>query len=196
MKKLVALVLAIVMIAALGACGLFNSDSPNIDIIEFGGYDWLVLERSGTTALILSIDVIERRSYHTNGGDITWEFSSIRNYLNNEFLNNFSLTDQNRILETNVINNDNPKYGTPGGNDTVDKIFLLSIDEALTFFEDNSTRVALNSNGEASWWWLRSPGAIGDYAARVDYVGGVSIYDLDVVIDTGVRPALWINLES
>ncbi|MDR2599984.1 MAG: DUF6273 domain-containing protein [Oscillospiraceae bacterium] len=194
MRKLVAVVLAIVMIAGLGACNLFNSNSP--DTIEFGGYDWLVLERSGTTVLILSIDVIERRPYHTNGGDITWEFSSIRNYLNNEFLNSFSLVEQNRILETNVINNDNPENGTPGGNDTVDKIFLLSIDEALTFFEDNSTRVALNSNGEASWWWLRSPGVISDYAARVDYVGGVSIYNLDVIIDTGVRPAMWINLES
>ncbi|MDR2600599.1 MAG: leucine-rich repeat domain-containing protein [Oscillospiraceae bacterium] len=175
---------------------LGNNELRTGDLIHFAGIFWRILVLEADKALIITEDVIERRPYHTNGGDITWEFSSIRNYLNNEFFNNFNLVDQNRILETNVINSDNPEYGTPGGNNTTDKIFLLSIDEALTYFADNSERIALNSSGETSWWWLRSPGVNSDFAAYVYDGGDVGIRGDEVDGNAGVRPALWLNLES
>ena len=41
-------------------------------------------------------------------------------------------------METRVINNDNPWYRTTkGGNDTNDKIFLLSIEEVVKYFGDS-----------------------------------------------------------
>jgi hypothetical protein len=181
---------------------LGNDELRTGDLIHFAGIFWRVLAHEADRALIITEDVIDRRPYHYDFVDITWEFSSIRNYLNNEFLNNFSLTDQNRILETNVINSDNPEYGTLGGNNTVDRIFLLSIDEALTYFADNSERIALNSYGEPSYWWLRSPGDGSDGAAgviggfHVDFDGGLSVGGRGVVGHNGIRPALWINLEG
>ena len=52
-------------------------------------------------------------------------------------------------------------------------------------------------NGDRFWWWLRSPGCVQDAAAYVSgegsiYLNGQYIYDRV----GGVRPALWLNLES
>jgi hypothetical protein len=53
------------------------------DMIQFGGYDWRVLEVKDGKALILSDKILDRRSYHKSSG--TWETSEIRQYLNGQF---------------------------------------------------------------------------------------------------------------
>jgi hypothetical protein len=165
------------------------------DVIQFGAFDWRVLEIQDDKALIISEDIIEHRPYHVNVGDITWEHSTIRQYLNGEFYNSFSSAEQERIVETTIINNDNPIHGTAGGNDTTDNIFLLSIDEAEMYFPNDTSRIALNADGEASWWWLRSPGFSSISAADVIDYGDVNVGGNFVDIDNGgVRPALWLNL--
>jgi hypothetical protein len=192
--------------------------------------EWLVLEvRDGGQALLLTKDVIGQRAYNVRDEKITWENCTLRQWLNQDFYNTFTDAQKNSIAETAVINEDNSKYGTPGGNDTRDKVFLLSIDEAERYFSDDSARTAklnltraqmedaarrmdensdyydltydraleLNTqyNGEAVWWWLRSPGSDANRAAIVLVDGYVG--DLGGVVITGnggVRPALWVNL--
>ena len=47
------------------------------------------------------------------------------------------------------------------------------------------------------WWWLRSPGCVGSYAAFV-YCSGF-IYGLGEIVNYHngcVRPAMWIDLSS
>ncbi|MCL2079119.1 MAG: DUF6273 domain-containing protein [Oscillospiraceae bacterium] len=166
------------------------------DVITFGGYYWRVLDVQDGRALVISGYILERREYHSPYGEITWEHSSIRDYLNGEFLSSFSQADQARIIETTLINNNNPTHDTPGGNNTVDKIFLLSIDEAQQYFANDSARVAYESDGRARWWWLRSPGIDANYVAYVDYEYG-SISDFGMSSDDysyGVRPAMWVKL--
>ena len=175
--------------------------APNIgDIIPFGGYVWRVLDIQDGRALLLSEHVIGERAYHNIEENITWEHSTIRHYLNNQFLNSFNAADRARIAETRVINNTNPWYGTPGGNDTVDRIFLLSIDEIVYYFGDsgdlnnrigwdwnggpvlrdgsgylindryNFARTARTTGGTAAWWWLRSPGSHQGDRVRAAYI--------------------------
>jgi hypothetical protein len=206
MKKFFAITLTIALVLSLAttlaACGNGGEDSNSPfasvrvgDIIQFGQLDWLVLAAEDGKALVLSDKILENRNYHADGGDITWEHSSIRAYLNGEFYNGFSAADQNRIISTNIVNNGNPMFGTAGGNDTTDNIFLLSIDEEQTYFADDSARIALDSDGTAHWWWLRSPGFDSNLAACVDYGGDFSSYGNGVILIIGVRPALWLNLE-
>ena len=189
------------------------------DIIQFGGFDWRVLDVQGNQALIITENVITRRFFHHTQQQVTWQNSEIRSYLNNEFFSGFSLQDQARIATTNVINNANQWFGTSGGNNTTDRIFLLSIEEVVRYFGDsgqlnnrpgdmpvisdqfNAARIAHDLAGQASWWWLRSPGTIPvRYATFVYYDGFISLYGYDVhweVIDVlpgGVRPALWLYL--
>ena len=158
------------------------------DVIWFGKYDWRVLDVQDDKALIISENIIGDKAYHNTNKSITWEHSTIRKWLNNKFLNNtFAPEEKKRIVKTKIKNNNNPHYDTPGGNNTTDKIFLLSIDEYKAY--ENIISNATN------WWWLRSPGYISDNAAFAIRDGGVSVYGIRVNYDiTGVRPALWVKL--
>jgi hypothetical protein len=162
-------------------------------LFQMDGYLWRVLEVRDGKALIISEDIVGRKAYNTELMDITWADCSLRAYLNNDFYNTLSTDTQARIAETQVTNNDNPNHGTPGGANTTDKIFLLSIDEARTYFNDNAARIAYDSSGSASWWWLRSPGDGSIDAAYVVIDGRLHGHDVNSVFG-GVRPALWLNL--
>ena len=173
-----------------------NNDSPAVgSIYQFGGLDWRVLDVKDGKALLITEDIVEKRAYNDEFVDVTWETCSLRNYLNGNFLRaHFSAEEQGRIALTTVANNDNAQYGTPGGNDTQDKLFLLSIEEANSYFADKADRVA-KYNGPDYWWWLRSPGNYASYAAYVSNDGGVGAGGDDVNrVNNGVRPALWLNL--
>ena len=163
-------------------------------VIQFGGYDWRVLDVQGNKALIITEHIIEQRPYNVDNKDVTWETCTLREYLNGEFLQKFSAEDQARIAETRINNPNNQQYGTNGGNDTNDKIFLLSIEEANRYFSSDSERIAKVANGTASWWWLRSPGLLSFGAAGVHDDGLVNVAGGVVSDGGGVRPALYLNL--
>ena len=107
-----------------------------------------------------------------------------------------------------IKNEDNSKYGTNGGNDTEDKVFLLSEKEAETLFSDEEERIAkateyAEKSGvyvnkeKGAWWWLRSPGSDSSSAAEVHDSGWVDRNGMYVIYDCGgVRPALHLNLQS
>ena len=189
------------------------TDAKAGDIITFGKYKWRVLDVQNSKALILSDMVLERRYYNEEYEVITWEQCTLRKYLNGEFLNSFSADEKSRIAETTIKNDNNQWYGTNGGNTTKDRIFLLSLEEVVKYFGDsgqlknrkkdqlyiddkyNTSRIAYDTNNEACWWWLRSPGNYGGNAAHVSFVGGVGVYGHFVDgFSGGVRPALWLNL--
>ena len=163
-------------------------------IITFGSYEqdgntangkepikWYVLEASGGEAVLLSVYLLDRQPYHEDFEDITWEDCTLRNWLNSEFYNAaFSAEEQQAIINANVVNEDNPFWGTEGGNDTVDKVWLLSIGEVERYSPVN----------ESNRWWLRSPGFDGYSASCVNYDGGVDFDGHDVDVSYGVRPAL------
>lgn len=150
-------------------------------IITFGDYKWRVLDIQNNSALIITEEIIEQRSYHDAYKEITWADCSLRKYLNGGFFDKFSPTDKSRILPVLNKNSDNQWYGTKGGADTYDSIFLLSLEEVCKYFgdslsklynreknqrywyqrkdENNSKRLARLLGKEGCWWWwLRSPG--------------------------------------
>ena len=47
-----------------------------------------------------------------------------------------------------MTNDDNPWYGTRGGNTTTDKIFLLSLEEVVKFFGDSG-----DLKNRKGWYW-------------------------------------------
>ena len=96
---------------------------------------------------------------------------------------------------------------TVGGNDTVDKVFLLSADEVNEVWPSSNDRIAkatafAKENGafddvtNCTVWWLRSPGflqssaTVVDNAGNLDESGGVSISDI------AVRPVIWIDIRN
>ena len=83
----------LVMFCAVMLSGCGSDDSKKFDVIEFGGHNWIVLDVQDGKALLLSEDVLEERAYQPQGGDVTWESSDIRKYLNTEFFNSFTQAD-------------------------------------------------------------------------------------------------------
>jgi hypothetical protein len=110
------------------------------DTIPFGGYDWRVLDADDNKALIITEEIIEKRIYHK--GNTVWGDSDLRAYLNEEFYNKFSEKDRGKIISVvnkNLDNTWNERYGTigKGGDDTVDSIFLIRLDEVIRYFGDS-----------------------------------------------------------
>lgn len=185
--------------------------------------EWLVLARDGDKALLISRYALDAQPYNKDYTSVTWETCTLRTWLNGTFYNKaFSSAEQAAILTTNVDNSKNQCYSgwsTSGGNNTQDKVFLLSYAEANKYFGvtyDNSSntksRVAPTAyaiaqgawtdsfdktadRADAGHWWLRSPGNYRDYAASV-YTNG-SLFGANVDANSGsVRPALWVNIEA
>ena len=208
------------------------------DYVTFGTYEqdnvtsngaeaieWLVLDKKDGKTLLLSRYALDEKTYHDADVKIVWEYCTLRNWLNEEFFESaFSESEQKYIAETHVINKDNPRYETEGGNDTVDKVFLLSIEEVTTYFDsapdelDPARRVQVTEYAKAqgawtygereygeyvdmpeyddnSWWWLRSAGSSISRAAYVVYDGGVSERGELVYTNKVVRPAVWVDSE-
>ena len=190
------------------------------ETIEFGNYpqdkdgtekpiEWIVMKNEGNQVLLLSKYVLDAKSYNEEWEDVTWETSDIRQWLNNEFYTAaFNKSEKAKIQTSLIKNEDNSEHGTSGGNDTEDKVFLLSEKEAETLFSNDDERIAkateyAEKSGvyvneeKAACWWLRSPGRISRIAAEVDYHGWVDRFGINVSINSdGVRPALHLNLQS
>jgi hypothetical protein len=217
-----------------------STDYEEGKTVVFAGYEWLVLEISEGQALLLSSLITERRIYH--GPDVltsdgprytelgtTWAECKLRAYLNGEFYEGFSESDRALIVETHNVNPDNPWYYEErsnsfyddriprGGEDTIDKIFILSVDEVVKYFGDsgqlankperyldseiddeyNEARIAYRREGWENNWWLRTPGIRSSQAVEVNANGTISMMGGTVYnIYAGVRPALWLNLAA
>jgi len=209
--------------ATLSSIPTSTSGSVEVgDTIHFGGLDWRILEmHDDDTALLITENIIFRSAFHNTWESVTWEESDIRAYLNSIFLDEFSNGERRRILPKHIHTPDNRWYLlTPGGNDTTDYVFLLCSEEVVRFFgggeawspgseslyasshsrqwwvcdEYNVERMAFNENGEATWWWLRSPGFDIDFAVSVSEYGRIHIDGSGVHTVGGIRPALLLNL--
>ncbi len=169
------------------------------DIIPFGEYAWRVLDMRDGAALLITEEIIEKRPYHDTYRDITWAGCSLRKYLNGEFLGRFGEADRSRIISVTNNNPDNPWFGTNGGEDTQDRVFLLDIEDMVCrYFGDSSDKLRNRSpkqsywfqrkdgnNGRRiatfagterrSWWWLRSPGRVGVKAVYIHGDGNIGI---------------------
>ncbi|MCL1807627.1 MAG: DUF6273 domain-containing protein [Oscillospiraceae bacterium] len=159
------------------------------ECISFGKFNWRVLDINDKTVLMITENIIETRSYHDRYIDITWADCALREYLNGAFYDQFTTDEKCRIVPVVNQNLDNQWYGTKGGEDTQDRIFLLSLEEAVCkYFGDSSAKLynrnpkhdywfqskdvhnskrAATFNGQANSYWLRSPGRIGVKAVYI-----------------------------
>ena len=248
-KRLLAGLLALVMVLSLceitlgqstpakAAVSLQNpiTDGNGVttwDCIYFGNYyqsnsstkepiKWRVLSVNGNDAFLLADQNLDAKPYNEKSTDVTWATCTLRTWLNDAFLNTaFTSAEQVAIKNTTVVNDDNPYYDTEGGENTTDKVYLLSIAEASNtaygfngeFRTESETREAKNTayakecgawtststeyegNG---YWWLRSPGSYSDFASNVCDTGYGDDYGYFVdSVSTAVRPALHLNLSS
>lgn len=226
------LVLAIIMVCYLGIHRDGEQDTPLEeakigDVVIFGAYEqdnnssngkepieWIVLDKEDGRILLLSQYVLDSKPYHKDDVDITWENCSLRDWLNSKFYKTaFNKKQRKQIMESLIVNSDN-SYGLPGGNNTYDKIFLLSIDEMVKYADIGFEMIAqptlyAHEEGGSYWsdsesstvWWLRSLGSniyntATATAVCVNCEGFALAFGAPVNnADVGVRPALWVTID-
>ena len=91
------------------------------------------------------------------------------------------------IENTHLRNVKNQQYNVDCGNDTVDKVFLLSIEEVCKYIPDATKRE------KGVWWWLRTQGCRTDRAVYIHDFGNIMPIGYYVNNYIGVRPALQLN---
>lgn len=164
---------------------------------------WRVIKCENGEALLLSDIVLDKQKYNKRLKKVTWEKSTLRKWLNKKFMNRaFSSSEQEAIHTTKVINEDNYYYKTDGGNDTLDKIYLLSLsetDEEKEYgFTDSYGMTIKYSNyadlDDYQYWWLRTPGEKNISAAAVDMFGKAYVGGGESDMELGIRPVLHLNL--
>ena len=154
------------------------------DTVTFGKGNkntWKILKLSAEGALVINNEIICTKPFDRNNGETTWNDCSLRSWLNKNYLaENFNPQDINKIIPIML------------DDFTTDKVFLLSNDEAMNLFPYAAERAV------GSWWWLRSmrSGFISGYAAIVRINGNIDTHGNHVKSPGGVRPAMWINLDS
>lgn len=191
-----------------------NNNSVTVGkYITFGSYEqdnnlangkepieWLVLAKQGDKVLVISKYAIDRQVYSETWTGMTWKNCALRSWLNNKYLNTAFTSSERSRIQTTVTD--------PDGS-TKDKVFLLSVDEALKYFGSENillkckaTEYAveqglwIDSDGVCGWW-LRLPESNPGRVGCVDN-GGTIGEGIGTLIDDfnndGVRPAMWITL--
>ncbi len=212
-------------------------DSISYHYFKYEPIKWRVLYTDGNQALLLSDISLDNQQYNTVKESVSWETCTIRSWLNGydaacnqraidysskNFIDSaFSASEQANIADSVVENADNITYGTDGGSDTVDKIYLLSeaevwnteeavncgfarseyvLDEARRCKSSTYAKAmgvdSLAGTGECMWF-LRTPGYEKSSVMDVDDEGGV--WDDGAIVNNtliGIRMALVLNLSS
>jgi len=183
--------------------------------IQLGEMRWKVLSIKQNAILVVANDWDEPYAEYNGFREFdkkqaVWQKSAIRKYLNTKFLKQFSKLEMTKIAFTSCENRDflQDCYEVPeihfksdsscrtepeNMSTTIDQIFLLSINEWLTYL-DSEPPV------EASFW-LRSRGLGKNHVAYISKGKLVdhglflllSPNDRHYPMKTGVRPAMWIT---
>lgn len=207
---------------------LFLASDQNLEVFQYHtDYEVVTWEKSTMRSWLNGYN--EKENNGDNAG-MDWEQAGKDkgiDYSSNSFIGSaFSDSERSAIVTTAVVNktdgngnNPNPAYPTPGGEDTQDRVFLLSITEITNpaygfadHYKKDDTRVSTNTAytaaggksgsdisgvGEGDSWWLRSPGDFTYNASFVIYNGAVDrLGDFATYAYSTVRPAFNLNQSS
>lgn len=151
------------------------------DTLTFGAYfqghitseekdpiEWLVLEKNGAELTLITkyaLDALPYMKYNYNQEHtpVTWRTCLLREWLNGDLLETAFDPGEARLLRRTKLKNGEGAY------DTTDRVYLLSVEEAGTYFASDearkcvATQFALEFGAYRSsieptcLWWLRTP---------------------------------------
>lgn len=172
---------------------------------------WLIIDKfDDGTGLLMTKYGIDTKKFNNDGGSTNWEECSLRKWLNEDFLSQAFTEKESEGIMPSTIETPNKKGLMSFLKKTIttkDLVFLLSAEEAETFFANDGKRKTLptawalqnlaycdEGNDKACWWWLRSPGKS---ASRVACVCVGSVNEDGELADfsgNSIRPVIKFNL--
>lgn len=221
MKRFFCLCLVFTMCFCSSAFALTVPTPQAGDVIEFGHYEqdnvlengkepieWIVLEVQDGKAWLMTKYCIEMVIFYPERVPMYWGKSDLRAWMNGDFIQEAFSSEEQALILTTTVKNDNPHGMKGAGEDTLDQVYLLSKEEVLRFMPECADRVAYPTEyvkaqgctlGDALGscrWWTRTPGArkMDMCGMRVD--GRISEYGMQDVDWPGntMRPVMWITV--
>lgn len=167
---------------------------------------------SGDTrkAFLISDKCLLIAQYNETREEVTWETSSLRAYLNEEFIADaFSEEEQGYIYPTNIYNLPNTSYGdVDAGEMTLDSVYIPDYSEYADFglYVSDTSELTAYAKSMASElsdecvyvdnaWWMRNPGS--DNLHALNMLNDMqSVFDSGEYVDSycGVRLAMWVEV--
>lgn len=169
--------------------------------------EWIVLDVQGNSAMLLSKYCIDTVIFYPERVPMYWGKSDLRAWMNGDFLKETFTPEEQAHILTTIVENDNPHGMKGAGDDTLDKIYLLSKAETLHFFPEMADRVAYPTEYAKSKgctvspetgscrWWTRTSGARKMDICGMRLDGRISSYgmqDVDWPTNT-MRPVMWVQ---
>lgn len=169
--------------------------------------EWIVLDIFRNVATLISKHALDAMPYSDDGPSVTWESCALRSWLNGPFADAaFNGDEWSMLMSVRVMAGVNTAFRTDPGNDTQDRVYLLSIEEAERFFQSDRDRVcaatayakargAETNRVDTCLWWLRSPGSQPDRAAYIIRHGSIYRMGSSVLRNgLGIRPVIALGL--
>ena len=196
--------------------GVYEQDDDSSNGAE--PVEWRVVAVEDDKALLITEKLLDCVQYNETAEPVTWETCTLRKWMNENFYQTvFTAEEQGKIASVTNVNPDNPEYGTAGGNDTVDKVFALNVEEAKKYFLSDEDRKAYTTEyahvngydasyyvdedgnaldiGQVGTWQLRTPGESDELNTGVSWYGEIwYLGDAVDYLNMPVRPAVWIVL--
>ncbi len=146
---------------------------------------WRILkvDTKKQAALVISERFVDRRPFNdTLDLSVTWNTSSIRRWLNNEyFVDEFSEEERRAIFNVHIKD-----------MNCVDKVFLLSLKEVNEYLNNSLLWVPEGDEDDDFWLRTRADDNKGFIYAS-DYFGR-PVARAIMTLGMGVRPCIWIDM--
>ena len=221
-KKILALSLAVLLLTALLPTAAFAAGSPGLmqgtsvlsegantsgaATVYYGGKKWRVIAYDSGSITLLAAESFGHTEYDSIGKNSNAYGTSTLKTAIEAIAAGFSSGEQSAVIPR-TLNGGSANFGDKGdlyngdhiSGDPVEKALLwpLSVAEANSLDKELLKTDSANPDLLSSFWWLRSPGYDGNYAACVSGNGDVLVSGYSVVSsDVGVRPAFYVNPES
>lgn len=189
------------------------------DIITYGRYEqdnnasngrenieWIVLDVQDGKALVFSLCGLEWQQYNKTDEEVTWESCTLREWLNNDFLNGVFSDGEKSMICTTMV----PPVGNRDAS-TEDKVFLLSEREMNKYEEyyincdateyadaNNKATVVIDPEIDDSRvvsydsaWCRSDAGNTATEISTMTISAKLSVNEYSLV-----RPAMWIELSE
>lgn len=166
------------------------------DQVEFGFYrdhisgrygnEWQVLAREDDRLLLVTNATVGMREFNSSEDDISWQNSTLRAWLNDEFLEDaFTESQRNLVQNTDVTCDD--------GSTVQDCCFILSVDEARSLFEETQDDEINHDRSTTDNWWLRSSSTDNEHKDICWMNGSLFLDGYTPTSTCGVRVAIWVD---
>ena len=181
--------------------------------VSIDGIEWycLVKDEEENKALIWSEDLVERRQFNSSTSNNTWRDSTLRTYLNGDWLESTTVLKE-KAIETDITTRS--QYNASTWITTTDKVFLLSEADLCGTFNGTATSnaqdytygnsvlvpdVNMRAHPSGITYFVRSPSG---NTARIAFMLADGTINppistgYNVTVSTGIRPAMWVSLAS